>query len=75
MDQSVLATTVDLRINLDKLPACKCGQGVMVPMQDEARGGAIYIKGWICTACYHNVALKNGELYIMAMPSDQTKSL
>jgi hypothetical protein len=47
----------------------------MLPMQDEARTGAIYIKAWICSCCYHNVAFKAGELYRMQVPGDRGKEV
>ena len=65
----LLGSQVNLSISLDVLPGCPaCSTGVMLPMQDEARSGAIYVKAWICNKCFHNVALKAGELYKMPSP-------
>ena len=74
--QKLLASSVDVKINLDKLPVCpKCNKGEMLPMQDESRVGAIYIKGWICNNCYHNIAFKAGELYKMPAPFEKGREM
>lgn len=68
----LLGSQVNLSVSLDVLPKCpKCSEGIMLPMQDEARSGAIYVKAWICNACFHNIALKAGELYKMPVPGDK----
>lgn len=70
----LLASTVNVEVKLDSLPVCpKCAKGVMLPMQDESRSGAIYIKGWVCNNCYHSIAFKSGELYKLQSPLEKGK--
>jgi hypothetical protein len=70
----LLASNVDVVVELSKLPECpKCAKGAMLPMQDESRTGAIYIKGWICNNCYHNICFRAGELYNMPAPLEKSK--
>lgn len=67
-----VASQVNLEIKIDVLPKCpKCDNGIMLPMQDESRTGGIYVKAWICNACFHNIALKSGELYKMPVPGER----
>jgi len=51
-----------VNINLSELPTCKCSNGRLLPVQDVAKEGGVYLKGWFCTSCNMSWLFSSGGI-------------
>lgn len=64
MEQQKHSFAVNLNIDLKELPSCtKCSNGTLLPVCDDSRDGAYYLKGWVCSSCDRTVYTKAGTIY------------